>query len=84
MDMADDVDIPELARLTEGYSGAEMVGICQTACDEVIEKCEATGEELQVHMEDFLSAIKQVKRQITSELIRGYERWAAGARGDTD
>ncbi|KAH8667548.1 putative ATPase family gene 2 protein [Tricladium varicosporioides] len=84
MDMADDVDIPELARLTEGYSGAEMVGVCQTACDEVIEKCESTGVELQVHMEDFLSAIKQVKRQITPELIRGYERWAAGARGDTD
>ncbi|KAF4629838.1 hypothetical protein G7Y89_g8307 [Cudoniella acicularis] len=84
MDLAPDVDIPELARLTDGYSGAEMVGICQTACDEVIEKCEVTGEELQVCMEDFLNAIKLVKKQITPELIRGYERWAAGARGDAD
>ncbi|KAE8442096.1 hypothetical protein EG329_003854 [Mollisiaceae sp. DMI_Dod_QoI] len=80
MDFADDVDIAELARLTDGYSGAELVGICQTACDEVIEKCEQTGQELQVHMEDFLNAIKSVKKQITPELIAGYEKWAAGAK----
>jgi AAA family ATPase len=81
MDLADDVDIAELAKLTEGYSGAELVGICQMACDEVIEKCEVTGEELQVHMEDFLNAIKFIKKQIAPELIQGYERWATGARG---
>jgi AAA family ATPase len=80
MDFAQDVDIPELARLTDGYSGAEMVGICQTACDAVLEKCEATEEELQIHMEDFLDAIKQVKKQITPELVWGYERWAKGTR----
>lgn len=84
MDLADDVDIKKLAMLTEGYSGAELVGVCQTACDEVIEKCEQTGLELQVHMEDFLGAIKLVKKQITPALIESYERWAAGARGDTD
>lgn len=83
MDVAADVDVPELARLTHGYSGAELVGICQTACDEVLEKCEVVGLELQVTMEDFKSAIKLVKKQITPELIQGYERWAAGARGDT-
>lgn len=86
MDFADDVDIPELARLTDGYSGAELVGICQTACDVVLEKCETTGEEFQVHMEDFLNAIKQVKKQITPELVLGYERWAAGTgmKGNSD
>jgi AAA family ATPase len=85
MDLADDVDILRLAMLMEGYSGAELVGICQTACDEMIEKCEETGEELQVHMEDFLNAIKLVKKQITPELIQGYEKWAAGiGGGDTD
>ncbi|KAL2065615.1 hypothetical protein VTL71DRAFT_3285 [Oculimacula yallundae] len=84
IDMADDVDIPRLAELTDGYSGAELVGICQTACDTCMEKCEETGEELQVHMEDFLGAIKTQKKQITPKLIEGYERWAAGVRGDTD
>ncbi|PBP24057.1 AAA family ATPase-like protein [Diplocarpon rosae] len=84
MDLADDVDIARLAELTDGYSGAELVGICQTACDFVMEKCEETGEELQVQMEDFLDALKLVKKQITPKLIEGYEKWAAGARGDTD
>lgn len=84
MDLADDVDIPELARLTEGYSGAELVGICQTAGDEAIDKCETVGREVQVHMEDFLNAIKLVKKQITREMIEGFEQWAAGARGRTE
>ncbi|TAQ87135.1 hypothetical protein B7494_g4521 [Chlorociboria aeruginascens] len=84
MDLASDVDIVELARLTDGYSGAELVGICQTACDEVIERCEQTGLEEKVRMDDFLNAIKMVKKQITPALLQGYEKWAAGARGDTD
>ncbi|KAI1006295.1 hypothetical protein K3495_g1921 [Podosphaera aphanis] len=80
MDLADDVDIRELARLTDGYTGAELVNICDTACDEVVEGCEKTGEELQVHMKDFLTAIKSVKRQITPEMIAGYERWAKSVK----
>ena len=84
MDLADDVNIPELARLTEGYSGAELVGICQTAGDDVLEKCETEGKELQVQMKDFLNAIKLVKKQITTELLDGYEQWATGARGSTE
>ncbi|RKF81131.1 ATPase family gene 2 protein [Golovinomyces cichoracearum] len=83
MDFADDVNICELAKLTEGYSGAEIVGICQTACDEAMEKCETSGTELQVHMEDFIIAMKSVKKQITPEMIAGYERWAAGTWGAT-
>lgn len=84
MDFAEDVDIQELARLTDGYSGAELVGICQTACDDVIEQCEIQGQEQQIHMEDFLKAIGQVKKQITPELLDGYKRWGAGATGDVD
>lgn len=85
MDLADDVDIPELARLTDGYSGAELVGICEGAIDNGISKCLESGDlGLKVHMEDFLNAMKLVKKQITPVMIEGYERWAAGARGDTD
>ncbi|KHJ30463.1 putative aaa family atpase [Erysiphe necator] len=80
MDFADDVDICEIARLTEGYSGAELVGICETACDEVMEKCEMTGVELQVQMKDIINAINLVKKQISPEMIASYERWAAGVK----
>jgi AAA family ATPase len=84
MDISTDVDIAELARLTEGYSGAELVSVCSEACDLVIRKCRETGLDLQVHMGDLLGATKVVKKQITPELVKGYEKWAAGVRGDTD
>ncbi|TVY39055.1 ATPase family protein 2 protein, partial [Lachnellula occidentalis] len=84
MDMADDVDIPLLAQLTEGYSGAEVVSICQTAIDKVLKKCDQTGLELQLQMDDFKEAVTTVKKQITLEMVQGYEKWARGARGDTD
>ena len=80
MDLADDVDLLEIARLTEGYSGAELVSICQIACENVVEECIKTGNILQVHMNDFLAAIKLVKKQLTPELITRYERWASGTR----
>ncbi|KAG9233680.1 putative ATPase family gene 2 protein [Amylocarpus encephaloides] len=81
MDMADDVDLTGLACLTEGHSGAELVGICQVACDTVLERCEVEGQELQLTMQDFLDAIKGAKMQISPEMIEGYEEWAAGANG---
>ncbi|KAI9050482.1 hypothetical protein LZ554_005645 [Drepanopeziza brunnea f. sp. 'monogermtubi'] len=78
MDLADDVDIDALAELTDGYSGAELVGICQTACDYVIDKCDDLNEELQVHMEDFMDAIQVVQKQIDPKMIASYEEWARG------
>jgi AAA family ATPase len=81
MDWAEDVDIQELAKLTDGYSGAELVGICTTAYDLVIKQCEIQGEELQIHMQDLVKAIGQVKKQITPELVDGYKRWGASATG---
>lgn len=84
MDFADDVDIPKLAELTEGYSGAELVSICEKAGAEVVEVCKQTGEDIQVRMADLEAAIKQVKMQITPGMVENFQRWAAGARGDTD
>lgn len=80
MDLAEDVDIDALAALTDGYSGAELVAVCQTACDRVIDKCEDVGAELQLHMDDFLDAIQLVKRQIGPSMIAAYEDWARGVR----
>lgn len=79
MDWDEDVDVPRLAELTEGYSGAEIVGICQAAVDRVIDRALDTGDMgLKVTMEDFLKAMEKVKRQITPEMVEGYRRWAAG------
>lgn len=78
MDFDDDVDIEELAKLTDGYSGAELVGICMAAADEAVEKCEETGREERIGMSMFLKALGNVKKQITPEMVKGYEDWAKG------
>lgn len=78
MDFADDVDIPELAKLTDGYSGAELVSICEEASDMADEQSEETGVELQIHMQNLVAAMGMVRKQITPEVIEGYKRWAAG------
>jgi AAA family ATPase len=84
MDVGEAVDLKELAQQTEGYSGAEVVRICKDACDLVVEKCKASGLDIKVEMEDFENAMKGVKKQITPEMIQGFERWAAsGSRLDT-
>jgi AAA family ATPase len=74
----EDVDIPELARLSDGYSGAELVRICQEAAKIAEEEYEETGIESSIHMAFFLRAIENVKPQITEEVVEGYKRWAAG------
>lgn len=81
MDFAEDVDIPELARLTEGYSGAELVRICQEASKIADERCDQVGEELPIHMEFFVEAKTMIRPQITQEVVEGYKRWAAGFGG---
>lgn len=65
----------DLASRTEGYSGAELVSICETAGDAVLEEEEATGEEQCIKWVHFEYALLQVKRQITAGVVQEYERW---------
>jgi AAA family ATPase len=71
----EEVDAGELAALTEGYSGAEMVNICETAADAALDEEEETGIEQQIKWSHFKSALGQVKKQITSTVIWEYEQW---------
>jgi AAA family ATPase len=67
--------------MMDGYSGAEIVGVCNAAVDRVVDWALDTGEmDAKVRMEDFLSAMESVKRQITPEMVEGYRRWARGVR----
>lgn len=85
MDFGDDVDIAKLAMLTEGYSGAELVSICEKAGQEVVEACKESGnQELKVEMRHLENAIRGVKKQITVEMVESFLRWAGGVGGDTD
>ncbi|KAK4450137.1 P-loop containing nucleoside triphosphate hydrolase protein [Podospora aff. communis PSN243] len=74
--MHEDVDIDALARETEGYSGAEIKGICAVAGVAAYDRfINSAGEGLGITMEDMRKAIASQKRQITPEMIRGFEEW---------
>ncbi|KLJ09184.1 hypothetical protein EMPG_15398 [Blastomyces silverae] len=71
----DDVDIHMLAEVTEGYSGAEMVNICETAADGALDEEEETGQQHKIGWRHFEHALEQVPKQISAAVIEGYERW---------
>ncbi|PGG96940.1 AAA family ATPase [Blastomyces parvus] len=71
----DDVDIDMLAEVTEGYSGAEMVNICETAADGALDEEEETGQQHKIGWRHFENALEQVPKQISSAVIEAYERW---------
>ncbi|KAI9832717.1 MAG: AAA+-type ATPase [Phylliscum demangeonii] len=78
MDTGPDVDVEHLARLTHGYTGAEVVHVCDTAGHRAFQACEHSGREEQISREHFLHALAQVPRQITPALQLAYERWSVG------
>ncbi|KAL7928490.1 P-loop containing nucleoside triphosphate hydrolase protein [Trichoderma chlorosporum] len=77
--LASDVDIPELARVTDGYSGAEIKAICNEAGLAVLDRCDEdeTGtEKMEIKMADLVAAVEKTPRNITAMMISGYEMWS--------
>ncbi|KAK4233803.1 P-loop containing nucleoside triphosphate hydrolase protein [Achaetomium macrosporum] len=69
-----DVDVDRLARDTDGYSGAEIRAICRAAGTAAFDRfCE--GGEPAITMEDLGDAIRHQRKQITKEMLQGYEDW---------
>ncbi|OJD14382.1 hypothetical protein AJ78_05257 [Emergomyces pasteurianus Ep9510] len=71
----DNVDIDVLAEMTDGYSGAEMVSICETAADIALDEEEETGQQHRIKWKHFESALNQVPKQISETVIQAYKRW---------
>lgn len=86
-------EIARLATFTDGFSGAEIKGICAVAgtraydrylkLDDWVDDDDEGEEEdkdkdtppVGITMEDLEMAAKGMMRQITSEMIRGFEQW---------
>lgn len=68
--------ITALAKKTEGYSGAEIVGICNQAIDIAVEKAILGGGDDGVGEADFDAVIAQTSKGITKEMLAGYESFA--------
>ncbi|KAJ3393634.1 spermatogenesis associated protein 5 [Entophlyctis sp. JEL0112] len=72
MSCATDVDCPALAELTDGYSGAEVVSVCQEAAMFAMEENPDAEAVSQKH---FIEAISRVTPRITADMIEFYNHF---------
>ncbi len=77
MPLAEDVDLYELARRTEGYSGADLEALVREAAMRALKESLDIDK---IYMRHFLEAMEKVKPSITPEIIKIYEEWAQRAR----
>ncbi|KAF9881899.1 ATPase [Colletotrichum karsti] len=78
---AEDVDLTELSRLSEGFSGAEIKQIVNVATKPALKKALEIGADeaaaqVQVCMQDIVAAIQSVPKGITPHMLEGYDRWS--------
>ncbi|ADN49467.1 CDC48 family AAA ATPase [Vulcanisaeta distributa] len=72
MPLAKDVDLMELAKMTEGYTGADIELLAREAGLLAMREVNGAGE---VSMKHFIEAMKKIKPSITPEMIKFYEAW---------
>ena len=69
---AQDIDVSELVRKTEGYSGAEIVAVCREASVAALEDNIFANF---VEMKHFLLSIQKVVPRITSQMLLFYDNF---------
>lgn len=76
--LSDDVDVMALSEMTEGFTGAEIVKICEQASYMAFEEQIQSKEKRRVSQKQLSTALATVKRSVTPEMVRKYEAWGAG------
>lgn len=77
----DAVDVSGLAKITSGYSGADLVNLVETAVDEAIDESIEAGREMPIRSEHLFESVKTV-RPTTLEWLstaRNYAKYANDA-----
>ncbi|GMH52577.1 hypothetical protein TL16_g01257 [Triparma laevis f. inornata] len=65
-----DGDLEECDKLTEGFTGAEIIGICRAAKIEAV-----IAEKDYVGMEEFRRAVGKAERGVTEEMLEFYRKY---------
>ncbi|MEM1585993.1 MAG: AAA family ATPase [Candidatus Bathyarchaeia archaeon] len=79
--LAPDVDLDKLARMTEGFSGSDIMDICQSVQlkvnSEIFENSVdyMKAEPRPITMKDFLEILEKRKPSVTKEMLTQYEKW---------
>ena len=74
--LSSDVDFDECARLTEGFSGADMNEVAEKAKEFPLRHAIETNENLPVTQANLIAAIKHVAKNIDNSMISTYEKYA--------
>lgn len=87
VEKSSNLDLEQIARDLEGYSGSDITNVCRDACmmamrrricglsSEEIKNLSKEELELPVTMEDFMDATRRVNKSVSAEDLRRYERW---------
>jgi len=70
MPLSEDVDLHELARITEGYTGADIAAVCREAAMTALREA---GKPTKISMRHFQAALKVVTPSVSKEDIKRYE-----------
>ncbi|XP_051470824.1 katanin p60 ATPase-containing subunit A1 isoform X4 [Apus apus] len=89
LELADDVDLANIAEKMEGYSGADITNVCRDASlmamrrriegltPEEIRNLSRDDMHMPTTMEDFEIALKKVSKSVSAADIEKYEKWIA-------
>lgn len=73
-DLSPDLDGYSLATASEGYSGADIAGICEAAARRAFESATATGDPARkLGMEDLRAELAQAVPSVSQRMLRAYE-----------
>ncbi|NXK77128.1 KTNA1 protein, partial [Amazona guildingii] len=87
LELADDVDLANIAEKMEGYSGADITNVCRDASlmamrrriegltPEEIRNLSRDDMHMPTTMEDFEIALKKVSKSVSAADIEKYEKW---------
>ncbi len=82
LQIAKDVDLPEVARLAEGFSGSDIRDVCQSAqlslIGEFFESGKANDREAKprpLTMADFRQILEERKPSVSLDMLSQYNRW---------
>jgi len=77
--LADDVNLNELAKMLEGYTGSDIRDIVVAAyirtVDDVFNKYKGEGDVRPVCWNDFLEVLKSRKPSVNSDVVKVYRSW---------
>jgi transitional endoplasmic reticulum ATPase len=74
--MADDIDTTEIASRLDGYTGADIAGLCREATDYPYLREIETGKEQVLDKQDMQRALDIAKSSVTPEIMERFHRFA--------